>query len=142
MTRTKPNAINYLPYLSPTVLDTALSPDRQITDLHPGAKLVGWQCGFEPYVLAVVDAYDGMQVDEDEADEIATDWLHESRWFASGERREADIIHDVDFLVFANADAPDGECELCGATPGDCEVPRLWAVRDGKLFCEECWPDA
>lgn len=64
------------------VVDTALSPDRRKDEIHPGAMLVGWQCGFEPHVVAVIDAYDGMAVGEDEAMEIATNLLSERNWFS------------------------------------------------------------
>lgn len=76
------------------VLDTALSPDRKASDIHPGAVLVGWQCGFEPMVVAVVDAYGPCEVDEDEAIEIATDYLNEIGWFA-GESREPDYVESI-----------------------------------------------
>jgi hypothetical protein len=74
-------ANDLLPYVG-YVLDTALSPDRKPEDIHPGAVLVGWQCGFEPMVVAVVSAYGPKEIDEDEAVDIARDYLIERKWFA------------------------------------------------------------
>lgn len=77
-----------LPYVS-YVLDTALSPDHSVADVGPGAVLVGWQCGFEPLFVAVVATYTAP--DEDEAVEIATDYLEEIGWFG-GAVREPDFV--------------------------------------------------
>ena len=78
------------------VVDTALSADRKPSDIHPGAVLVGWQCGFEPHVVAVVGAYEGEDVDESEAEEIARDLLQERGWFADNDNPpEADYVHTV-----------------------------------------------
>lgn len=85
-------AMDYVSY----VLDTALSPDRQKSDIKPGHVLVGWQCGFEPLFVAVVGAYDHENVDETEAEEIALDYLDEIKWFGDGvEGREPDYIIKV-----------------------------------------------
>jgi hypothetical protein len=67
------------------VVDTALSADRSPNDIHPGAVLVGWQCGFEPHVVAIVGAYG------------ATDWLEERKWFTNGRS-------DPDYVVSLSAE--------------------------------------
>jgi hypothetical protein len=44
------------------------------------ARLVGWQCGFEPLFVAVWSYLD-VRLDDCEAEEIATDFLIERGWF-------------------------------------------------------------
>lgn len=75
-----------IPYVS-FVVDTALSADHDpaTTDLSR-ATLVGWQCGFEPLFVAVIGATMDTEgtpdtVGEDEAEEIAADYLRERKWF-------------------------------------------------------------
>ena len=77
--------IEYVQY----VLDTALSPDHSRDDIGPGAMLVGWETDWEPMVVAVIGATMDTQgrrdsVDEDEAIDIATDYLDEMGWFSEG----------------------------------------------------------
>lgn len=48
------------------------------------ARLVGWQCGFEPMFVAVWSYIPNCHTDDDEAEEIATDYLREIGWFADG----------------------------------------------------------
>lgn len=79
-----------LPYVS-YVLDDALSADHTIADLKPDARLVGWQCGFEPLFVAVQSYIPGVVLDADEAEEIARDYLEEIKWFADGPT-DADYI--------------------------------------------------
>jgi hypothetical protein len=76
-----------LPYVS-YCLDDALS-ERDIADMPANARLVGWQCGFEPLFVAVWSYLD-VRLDADEAEEIATDFLAERNWF--GEVRPADYV--------------------------------------------------
>ena len=52
--------------------------------------LVGWQCGFEPLFVAV-HSYLDCQIDDDEAEDMATEYLAERGWF-SGEPTECDYI--------------------------------------------------
>ncbi len=71
------------------VLDTALSPDHSRDDVGPGAMLVGWETESEPMVVAVIAATMDTagqrdSVDEDEAIEIAIDYLDEIGWFSDG----------------------------------------------------------
>jgi hypothetical protein len=70
-----------LPYVSYCV-DDALS-ERQTEDMPANARLVGWQCGFEPLFVAVWSYLD-VRLDDDEAVELATDLLTEKQWFAGG----------------------------------------------------------
>lgn len=77
-----------LPYVSYCV-DDALS-ERSIKDMPANARLVGWQCGFEPLFVAVWSYLD-VRLGDDEAEEIAADFLCERKWFAAT-RRDADYI--------------------------------------------------
>lgn len=52
--------------------------------------LIGWQCGFEPLFIAV-HSYLDVRLDDDEAVELATDYLRERNWF-SVEPTEPDYI--------------------------------------------------
>lgn len=54
------------------------------------ARLIGWQCGFEPMFVAVW-SYLGVRLDDDDAVEIAKDYLAEIRWF-NGEPTAPDYI--------------------------------------------------
>lgn len=42
--------------------------------------LIGWRCGFEPCFVAVYSYLD-VRLDDDEAVEIAVDYLIERKWF-------------------------------------------------------------
>lgn len=77
-----------LPYVGHCV-DDALA-ERKIADMPSNARLVGWQCGFEPMFVAVWSYLD-VRIDDDEAVELATDLLSEKKWFA-GEPTEPDYI--------------------------------------------------
>jgi len=74
-TMTRDQAIPYISYC----VDDALA-ERDIADMPANARLVGWQCGFEPMFVAVW-SYLGSELDESEAEEIATDLLTEKNWF-------------------------------------------------------------
>lgn len=78
-----------IPYLSYGV-DSALA-ERNPADRPANARLIGWQCGFEPLFVAVWSMFDGVRLDDDEAVEIATDLLVEREWFA-GEPSEPDYV--------------------------------------------------
>jgi hypothetical protein len=94
-----------LPYVA-HVIDTAGSADRKLSDIQGRAVLVGWQCGFEPLFVAVIDCYsdaDGRPRDlpgEQEAMELAEEWLRELKWFA----RDNDVpdANPPDHVVFPN----------------------------------------
>ena len=86
-------AADLKPHIS-YVLDTALSPDHGADEIGPGTYLVGWQCGYEPLVVAVIASYTEA-VDEADAEEIAADYLEEIGWFGAGGRRDADHIAHI-----------------------------------------------
>lgn len=89
------------------VVDTALSAD-QVTGDPPlrqllasrgvnKFKLVGWQCGFEPMFIAVVD-YFGGELSNEKAEEVAVDYLTEISWFSDG-ATPADYIVDGEVVL-------------------------------------------
>jgi hypothetical protein len=75
-TMTREQALPYVSYY----LDDAPSPDHSTTDIKDDARLVGWQCGFEPLFIAVQSYLPGVRIDDEEAIEIATDYLQEIGW--------------------------------------------------------------
>lgn len=72
------DALRYVSF----AVDDALS-ERRPEEAPENARLVGWQCGFEPFFVAVW-SYLGGQLSEDEAVELATDLLDEKGWFSDG----------------------------------------------------------
>ncbi len=78
------------PYIGLCV-DDALC-ERDIADMPPNARLVGWQCGFEPMFVAVWSYLDDQQPDMAEAAEIAMDLLAEKGWFGDQLPTEPDYI--------------------------------------------------
>ena len=76
------------PYIALGV-DDALAV-RGVNEAPANARLVGWQCGFEPLFVAVWSYLD-VELNDDEAIEIATDILQERKWF-SDEPTEPDYI--------------------------------------------------
>jgi len=82
---TREQALNYVGYC----VDDALS-ERKISEIPANARLIGWQCGFEPMFVAVWSYLD-VELNDAEAEEIATDLLTEKNWFAD-EPTEADYI--------------------------------------------------
>ena len=81
----KKQALEYVSYC----VDDALC-ERNIADMPENARLVGWQCGFEPLFVAVW-SYLGVKLSEEEAEEIAIDLLEEKKWFTD-ESIPADYI--------------------------------------------------
>ena len=86
-----------LPYVS-RVLDDAGGASEFMTQAmlrenppRSDAVLVGWQCGFEPLFIAVQSYIPGVVLTAEEAEELATDYLTERKWF-SDEPREADYV--------------------------------------------------
>ena len=74
-----------LEYVS-VVLDDSLNI-QPIAAIKPDARLVGWQCGFEPLFVAVIGATIDTRgrrdrPDADEAVEIARDYLRERKLFS------------------------------------------------------------
>ncbi len=76
---TRKQAIPYIAY----VLDDALA-ERKIEDMPENARLIGWQCGFEPLFVAVFSYLDDCLPCPDEAAQIAIDFLAERNWFSDG----------------------------------------------------------
>lgn len=90
------DAINFVSF----VVDDSLN-GREVGNPHSAVReaggeynypsvLVGWQCGFEPMFVAVHSCLD-VQIDDEEAVELATDFLVEREWF-SGRPTEPDHI--------------------------------------------------
>lgn len=73
------NRVDAIPYVS-FYLDDALAV-RAAGDMPENARLVGWQCGFEPMFVAVW-SYLGIRLAADVAEDIARDYLIERKWFA------------------------------------------------------------
>ncbi len=82
------NQIQALPYVS-FYLDDTLNV-RDAASMPANARLVGWQCGFEPLFVAVW-SYLGVKLDACDAEEIARDYLIERSWFAD-EPVDADYV--------------------------------------------------
>jgi hypothetical protein len=91
---------NAIPYVSFVVDDAGCArslgddPHAIVRESGQGFKyssrLIGWQCGFEPLFVAV-HSYLDVNVTDDEAAEMAIDYLTERNWF-SGEPKEPDYI--------------------------------------------------
>jgi hypothetical protein len=77
-----------LPYIAYGV-DDALS-EMPVKDMPPNARLVGWQCGFEPLFVAVWSYLD-FDLDDKEAEELARELLIEKNWF-NGPWKPADYV--------------------------------------------------
>lgn len=78
-----------LPYVSFAVDDARA--DRTGEPVPNNARLVGWQCGFEPLFVAVW-SYLGNRLDDDEAEELASDLLVKRQWFADAGPTPPDYI--------------------------------------------------
>jgi len=86
---TREQAMPYVAYC----VDDALS-ECKIEEMPNNGKvrLVGWQCGAEPLFVAVWSYLD-LDLDDDEAEELATELLIEKNWFGeTNEPRAADYI--------------------------------------------------
>jgi hypothetical protein len=71
-------------------VDDALS-ERRIDEMPTSkVRLIGWQVGFEPMFVAVWSYLD-LDLDDDEAEELAVELLIEKNWF-TGKPRAADYI--------------------------------------------------
>ena len=71
------------------VREPAENPNN-VTLFTYASRLVGWQCGFEPLFVAV-HSYLDVRISDQEAEEMAADYLEEIGWF-SGERTPADYV--------------------------------------------------
>lgn len=76
-----------IPYVSYAV-DDALA-ERAVAEMPPNARLVGWQCGFEPLFVAVWSYLPNTAIDAEEAAELPTDLLREKQWFGDNENPPA-----------------------------------------------------
>lgn len=81
---------NAWPYIGYYV-DSALA-ERKQEEMPVNARLIGWQCGFEPMFVAVWSMFEDVKLDDDEAVEIATDLLVEKKWFTGGVPTDPDYI--------------------------------------------------
>ena len=104
MTATTMTRSQALPYVSYVVDDAGAArgidddphaivrpgnPIKRLDDNGPhcyASVLIGWQCGSEPLFVAVHSYLDVRLDDDDEAIEMATDFLAEIKWFADGPR--------------------------------------------------------
>jgi hypothetical protein len=78
-----------IPYISLCLDDTGAEQDA---DERPdNARLVGWQCGAEPMFVAVW-SYLNVRLDDDEASEIAKEYLAEQQWFGGNGPTDPDYI--------------------------------------------------
>lgn len=68
-----------IPYISYCVDDAGA--ERDVKDMPANARLVGWQCGFEPMFVAVWSCL-GSWLDDEEAEDLAIDLLIEKKWFS------------------------------------------------------------
>jgi hypothetical protein len=71
-------------------VDDAMS-ERSKDEMPDNARLVGWQCGNEPMFVAVWSYLD-LELDDQEAEELATELLIERKWFADGKPMPADYV--------------------------------------------------
>jgi hypothetical protein len=69
----------------------AIVRSPEMSDFKYASALVGWQCGFEPLFVAV-HSYLDVALTEEEATELATDYLDEIGWFSNGPT-------DPDFVI-------------------------------------------
>jgi hypothetical protein len=88
---TREDAIQYVS----VCVDDAMS-ERSMDERPDNARLIGWQCGFEPMFVCVWSHLGDTEgnrdrIGDDEAVEIAQDILQERQWFA-GEPTEPDFI--------------------------------------------------
>lgn len=82
-----------LPFVSFIVDDAgAASLSRGAAGIPPHARLVGWQCGFEPLFVAAHSYLPDVRLGADEAEELARGYLEERGWFGENASRGADYV--------------------------------------------------
>ncbi len=89
------NRTDALRYVSFAIDDSLYSHPLYSSDTIPdNARLIGWQCGFEPLFVAVFSYLPGVALEDGEAEEIARDFLEERGWFGtdSNDSRPADYV--------------------------------------------------
>ena len=77
---TRSDALPYVSFIVDDALNGREYTDQPLFGAHHRSVLVGWQCGFEPLFVAV-HSYLDVQIDDDEAEELARDYLTERGWF-------------------------------------------------------------
>jgi len=82
-------ALSYVSF----ALDDALAV-RTGEPIPDNARLVGYQCGFEPLFVAVWSYLPGITLDAGDAEDIARDYLMERKWFA-----DCDNPPDADYVI-------------------------------------------
>jgi len=85
---TRQDAMRYVSFC----IDDALA-EREMKDMPDNARLVGFQCGFEPLFVAVW-SYLGVRLSDFEAETLAIDLLSERKWFS-----DSDEPHDADYIL-------------------------------------------
>jgi hypothetical protein len=84
---TRSDALRFVSF----AVDDAAS-QRDIKDMPPNARLVGWQCGFEPLFVAVWSYLPDVRLAAEDAADLATDLLIERNWFADGQPKDPDYV--------------------------------------------------
>ncbi|MEF8794025.1 hypothetical protein [Thiohalorhabdus sp.] len=82
------NKQDLFPYIA-YALDDSGEP-RNVENAPDDARIVAWQCGFEPLAV-IVWSYTGAELPDQDAEEMAADYLEKIEWF-DGEPLEADYI--------------------------------------------------
>lgn len=95
---TRKQALQYVSYIADDSLNvrkpkstTPADTRERGTGYKYRSVLVGWQCGFEPLFVAV-HSYLDVEIDDDDAEDIAREYLAERRWFADEQSTAADYI--------------------------------------------------
>jgi hypothetical protein len=78
-------------------IDDGIPSSLRTAPKYPSV-LVGWQCGFEPLFVAVHSDYD-VRLDDDEAEEMARDYLIERGWFSDNTVHEITGDNSADYII-------------------------------------------
>lgn len=81
-------ALTYVGHALDDALDVRTERGK---DIPANARLIGWQCGFEPMFVAVWSYLPDITMGAQEAEDIATAYLEEIKWF-SGEPWTPDYV--------------------------------------------------
>lgn len=89
------------PFVSFLVNDAGAA--RRVNPREPlpaEARLVGWRCGFKPLFVAVHSYLPGVRLDDQEAEDLAADYLRERGWFTVPAGANADdFTIPADYIV-------------------------------------------
>jgi hypothetical protein len=102
---TRDQAVPYVAY----VVDDAGAGRKLGADQHAivresgeqfkySSKLVGWQCGFEPLFVAV-HSYLDVAIADDDAIDMATEYLQEIGWFADSAADDDAKPNPADYVI-------------------------------------------